>query len=100
MFLGRTVIALDLQRAGRWLGLPLSAVEVRTLLARFSCRVAALASERANLRVEVPTFRRDLTQEADLYEEIARGIGYDRIPAVLYIRQAFGSPKTTGAGAS
>ena len=33
--------------------------------------------------VEVPTFRRDLTMEDDLIEEIIRVWGYDRIPSTL-----------------
>lgn len=35
------------------------------------------------IRVEVPTFRGDITREADLIEEIARIYGYDNIPATL-----------------
>jgi len=35
------------------------------------------------LKVAVPTFRPDITQEADLFEEIARIYGYDRIPAAI-----------------
>ncbi|OGC93941.1 MAG: phenylalanine--tRNA ligase subunit beta [candidate division Zixibacteria bacterium RBG_16_48_11] len=33
-----------------------------------------------NLKVTVPTFRADVTQEVDLIEEIARIYGYERIP--------------------
>ncbi len=35
------------------------------------------------LRVEVPTFRPDLTREVDLIEEIARLEGYERIPTTI-----------------
>lgn len=33
--------------------------------------------------VEVPSFRRDIEEEADLAEEVARLYGYDRIPSTL-----------------
>ena len=36
-----------------------------------------------DLDVEVPSFRRDITQEDDLVEEIIRVWGYDRIPSTL-----------------
>ena len=35
------------------------------------------------LKVTIPTFRPDITQEADLFEEIARIYGYDRIPVAV-----------------
>jgi phenylalanyl-tRNA synthetase beta chain len=35
------------------------------------------------LRVVVPSFRRDVTQEEDLIEEVVRIWGYDRIPSAL-----------------
>src|SRR5574341_345182 len=35
------------------------------------------------LKVTVPTFRPDITQEADLFEEIARVYGYDKIPTAV-----------------
>src|SRR5699024_11320392 len=33
------------------------------------------------LELEVPTFRLDITEDADILEEIARIYGYDNIPA-------------------
>jgi phenylalanyl-tRNA synthetase beta chain len=36
-----------------------------------------------DLDVEVPSFRRDITQEDDLVEEVIRVWGYDRIPSTL-----------------
>ena len=35
------------------------------------------------LRVEIPSFRRDVEREEDLVEEVARHYGYDHIPAVM-----------------
>ncbi len=73
----RTVIPLDGARLNRWLGTSFTPAQLRTTLARLSCRVASSAAS-AILRVEAPSFRRDLTQDVDLYEEIARLHGYDR----------------------
>jgi phenylalanyl-tRNA synthetase beta chain len=76
----RTRIALDVRRAERWLGTSLSPVAARTTLARLSCHVAS-SSAGAVLQVSVPPFRRDLREDVDLFEELARVIGYERIPA-------------------
>ncbi len=80
--LKRTGIIIDAGRASRWLGMPLSPTAIRTVLARLSCHVASSGAE-SMLHVGVPSFRRDLTQDVDLYEELARTVGYDRIPASL-----------------
>jgi phenylalanyl-tRNA synthetase beta chain len=37
----------------------------------------------AELQVEIPSYRPDLQIEVDLIEEVARAIGYDRIPTTL-----------------
>jgi phenylalanyl-tRNA synthetase beta chain len=83
-------IALEVDRLNRWLGTSLTPGRVRGLLARLSCRVAAVGRG-ALLRVTVPSYRRDLRQPADLYEEIARLIGYDRIPPRLPVVPIVGS---------
>jgi len=78
----REPIALDVSRLKRWLGVSLPASTVRTTLARLGCRVASSGASQT-MRVSSPSFRRDLQQEVDLYEELARMIGYDRLPATL-----------------
>ena len=78
----RRAITLDQQRLNAWLGTTVSPVDMRTMLARLSCRVAS-TDTRGPLRVTPPLFRRDLSEEVDLYEEIARVIGYDQLPSTL-----------------
>ncbi|MBI4342741.1 MAG: phenylalanine--tRNA ligase subunit beta, partial [Candidatus Omnitrophica bacterium] len=76
----RTTISLDPARMSRWLGVRIDPPAARTTLARLACRVASTAR---GMQVQPPTFRQDLAQEVDLYEELARLIGYDRIPSTL-----------------
>ncbi|MDQ2934213.1 MAG: phenylalanine--tRNA ligase subunit beta [Chloroflexota bacterium] len=71
-------IALDLARIERLLGIPLTAQRVDELL-----RPLGFETESAGdgLNVTVPSFRVDVTEPADVAEEIARAEGYERIPA-------------------
>lgn len=86
----RTVIALEPERMERWLGMRVPPATIRTTLARLSCRVASSGVGGA-LRVSVPTFRNDLTRDVDLYEEMARIEGYDRVPSTVPSRTIAGS---------
>ncbi len=78
----RPAIVVDSGRASRWLGLRLSPTEIRSTLARLSCHVAS-AEGSGVLRVIPPSFRRDVMSEVDCFEELARLMGYERIPATL-----------------
>ena len=71
-------IRLRPSRAAALLGVDLDRTEVKSLLARLEIKVAEKAEE---LVATVPTFRADLTREADLIEEVGRLYGYDRIPS-------------------
>ena len=75
-------IPLDAGRASRWLGIRLDPPAIRTTLALLGCRAASSGGSPL-IRVRPPSFRRDLRQGVDLYEEIARLHGYDRLPATL-----------------
>ncbi|WP_080802495.1 phenylalanine--tRNA ligase subunit beta [Arabiibacter massiliensis] len=55
---------------------------VADILARLGCEVAGTADADV-LAVTAPTFRPDLVREIDLYEEVLRLWGMDRIPATL-----------------
>ncbi|MBI4597149.1 MAG: phenylalanine--tRNA ligase subunit beta [Candidatus Omnitrophica bacterium] len=78
----RTVIVMDGRRVKQRLGVPVSSSEIRTHLARLGCLVASSGSSET-VRVTVPSFRRDVTHEVDLHEELARLMGYERIPATV-----------------
>lgn len=61
----------------RVLGLVLEAEAIRTTLERLGFRCQA---EGAGLRVTAPAHRSDIAIPADVVEEVARLVGYDRIP--------------------
>jgi phenylalanyl-tRNA synthetase beta chain len=65
----------------RILGITIDAQEVTRILVALGCEAKAgeLASESGKLYVP-PTWRHDLTREADLIEEVARIHGYEKIP--------------------
>ncbi|MCS6860951.1 MAG: phenylalanine--tRNA ligase subunit beta, partial [Abditibacteriales bacterium] len=71
------------ERANKLLGTQLSADEMTTLLTRLGFDVHPLTVHPPQYVVTVPLARGDVTQEADLIEEIARLYGYDNIPTTI-----------------
>lgn len=77
-------IRLPLARVNGLLGADYTDDEARSAIAMIGCEVAAATdADAATLVVRPPSWRSDLTRAADLIEEVARVIGYDRIPSVL-----------------
>ncbi|HSD10485.1 MAG TPA: phenylalanine--tRNA ligase subunit beta [Candidatus Binatia bacterium] len=68
-------------RANQLLGTALPVAEMGQSLRRVSAGVKAAG--RGGYLCRSPSYRSDLTREADFVEEIARLAGYDRIPATL-----------------
>jgi phenylalanyl-tRNA synthetase beta chain len=60
-----------------FLGMKVSGLEVRQVLESLGCKVAAGPV----MKVEVPSYRLDLRIQEDLAEEVARCLGFDRIPS-------------------
>lgn len=73
----RPTVVLRPERANAHLGLALTPGEQAALLTAIGCAAEADGTFYA---VTPPAYRPDLRVEADLYEEIARLHGYDRIP--------------------
>lgn len=65
----------------RLLGAPLPDSVIERLLAALGC--VATRSGQDAWRVRAPSWRRDLSREVDLIEELARHHGYDKFPARL-----------------
>ncbi|WP_448619590.1 phenylalanine--tRNA ligase subunit beta [Geodermatophilus sp. URMC 65] len=75
----RPTIALDPARPGRVAGVPYPPAQVTELLTAVGCTVDG----DGQLTVTPPTWRPDLTDPADLVEEVVRLAGYDDVPSVL-----------------
>lgn len=73
-------ITISLTEFNRLLGMELSAREIVKILKSLECKVLAT---KTTLKVVPPYYRLDLEIEADLVEEIARVVGYDKIPTTL-----------------
>ena len=83
------VINLKITKVNQLLGLELEAEEVRESLELLGFKVEAGANG-GEFEVEVPSFRTDVDQDADLIEEIARVYGYNKIPSTTPISKQRG----------
>ena len=73
-------VRLRMARIERVLGIAPPPAQARRILAALGLGVRARGRE---LEVVVPSFRRDLTMEDDLVEEVIRVWGYDRLPTTF-----------------
>ena len=76
------VILLRTSRVNGLLGTGLDGDEIASFLRKLRFDVQPVRTAGADLEVGVPSFRRDVTREVDLIEEVARLYGYDRIEPV------------------
>jgi phenylalanyl-tRNA synthetase beta chain len=76
----RTPIVLDVDLPSRRAGVPYEPSRVVSLLEEVGCSVVV---DGGRLSVTPPTWRPDLTDPADLVEEVIRLDGYDNVPSVL-----------------
>lgn len=81
-------IRLPLARVNGLMGADYTDDEARSAIEMIGCAVVddtAADGEDRELVVTPPSWRSDLSRAADLIEEVARIVGYDRIPSVLPI---------------
>ena len=76
----RKSVTLRVAQVARLLGVELSTPEIKDLLTRLGMTVNATAADPAVIEVLPPSHRFDIAIERDLIEEVARLVGYDRIP--------------------
>jgi phenylalanyl-tRNA synthetase beta chain len=89
----RRRVSVRPSRAAGLLGMELSSADVREALGRL--RLPVVEDEDDRVTVEVPGYRVDLTEEADLVEEVGRMTGYEAVPSTLPgVRQAGGLDRT------
>ncbi|HBW83349.1 MAG TPA: phenylalanine--tRNA ligase subunit beta [Gammaproteobacteria bacterium] len=74
----RSAVELRYASIEKGLGVKISASEVTDILSRLGFEISARGDE--SILVEVPSYRFDVSIEADLIEELARIFGYDNIP--------------------
>jgi phenylalanyl-tRNA synthetase beta chain len=79
-------IKFSLSRIADVLGVAVPEDEVAGILARLG--FAVKAGKGGGLSVAVPSWRRDVSREEDLLEEIARIHGFERIPATMPVGRA------------
>ncbi len=72
------VVSLRRARVHQVLGIEVPWAQSKRILEQLGCEVTAATDTELNL--VAPTYRQDLTREADLIEEIVRVVGYDAIP--------------------
>jgi phenylalanyl-tRNA synthetase beta chain len=83
----RPEIRLRIDKANQFLGTSLSGEAVAGTLGALEMKVRPAGSGE-DLLVTAPSFRVDITREADLFEEIARMEGYDQIPVTFPLVRA------------
>ena len=74
-------VSLRIPRCNEILGTEIDAEEAAGMLGSLGFEI--LETGRDALHVAVPTFRREVTREVDLIEEVARIYGYDKIPITI-----------------
>lgn len=76
-------VEVELERARRWLGLPLDADRLVAALLRMRLGVEPLDEARTRFAVRYPAFRSDIRHMVDVFEDVAVGFGYRNIEAAL-----------------
>jgi phenylalanyl-tRNA synthetase beta chain len=75
-----TVITIAAELPARIAGMDIPAEQVIDLLTAVGCQITQEVGE---LQVAVPSWRPDITDQADLVEEVIRLIGYSNLPSTL-----------------
>lgn len=78
------VVELKTDRVNGLLGTSITTKEIETIFTSL-CFDYNLVDD--TFQVTVPTYRNDITMEADLIEEVARMYGYDNIPSTLPVME-------------
>ncbi|MDC0418625.1 phenylalanine--tRNA ligase subunit beta [Pelagibacteraceae bacterium] len=73
------VITLDVKKFQKVIGITISNIEANKILTSLGCKVK---NKKKILKVEIPAWRPDITQEIDLIEELIRIRGFDKIELI------------------
>ncbi|MFW6278976.1 MAG: phenylalanine--tRNA ligase subunit beta [Bacillota bacterium] len=77
----KKIIDLDPERVNQLLGLELKDNEIKNMLEKLEFKLEEIVCD--IMKISVPSYRNDVTQEADLVEEVARMYGYNNIPVTF-----------------
>ncbi len=78
------------ERALQFLGVEMSKTEIADIIASIGCEIVRM--ERDILVLSVPTHRVDISREEDIFEEIARLYGYNKIESTAPYLPAMSNP--------
>ena len=73
------IINLDIEKFKKVIGITISNVEANKILTSLGCKIK---NSKKILKVEIPTWRPDITQDIDLIEELIRIKGFDKIKLI------------------
>jgi phenylalanyl-tRNA synthetase beta chain len=79
----RRVLRFDTGQVNWLTGMTVSSREAARALAALGFEVEPEPADERFLAVTVPTWRADVVESADLVEEVARIVGYDRVPSTI-----------------
>lgn len=88
-------ISLYSQHLADVLGIEIEPARVEILLTKIGCSLQKAKDPNSFWSVDSPSYRKDLTEEIDLIEEVARFYGYDRLPSRLPQIQLVPTPSKT-----
>ena len=88
-------VALRGDRLARLLGVSVDPADVPRILTPLGFGVTGPPGD---WRIRVPTFRVDVSREADLIEEVGRHIGFDRVPAAFPALESAQEPPDQAIG--
>ncbi|MBU1153935.1 phenylalanine--tRNA ligase subunit beta [bacterium] len=78
----KTIVALNIDKVNSILGTFFPLEEIINILKKLKLEIITFKDK--DLTLEVPSFRKDISREIDVIEEIARVYGYNKIPTSLY----------------
>ena len=73
------IISLDVEKFKKVIGVTISNIEANKILTSLGCKIKNIKKK---LKVEIPTWRPDITQDIDLIEELIRIKGFDKIELI------------------
>lgn len=82
----KRVLTLSLEEIESLLGAVLSISKCKTILTRLGFE--AKTSSKTTIKIVVPDFRNDVSQNVDVIEELARVVGFDSLPMTLPLIKA------------